>query len=154
MKLEREIYNLLLRKLTNPYIITDVVSSVPPCQWITSRIRTIGGLGFPTGSRFKWKKVLKEDVCCNAAKCLLNELITEINEYWIDSGDFDEFIGCGDHGNYTEVGTIKNCTRLKELLILAEFHSTLINNNEIVDKLNIIITIIKDQNIWKEQGEL
>lgn len=130
INLERDIYNLLLRKLTDNH---------NSCTWVAHK-----------GAHFKWRNVLEEDLNCNSAKCLLDDQLECLN-MWIDNEwGVDELIGCGGYGNYTEEGTIKNCTRLKELLILAEFHATLINNSDIVDKLYNIIAIIKDQNIWKE----
>lgn len=141
MELEREIYNLLLRKLTNPRPHTDI-DGFFSC-WILQKRRR-GEVGY-----FMWNNVLTEDIECNAAKGLLDGLMVKM-DHMDEMGDLDELIGCGGYGHYNEAGTIRNCSRLKEILTLAEFHSTLINNTEIVEKLNTIISIIKDKNLWKE----
>jgi len=147
MKLERDIYYLLLRSLTNENEV--IVQGTGPqgqpgiCFWFMAD-------GGKNGrGNWTWKNVLTEDIECNGAKDYLDMHIDHVNQM-LEYRQLDELIGHGGYGNHTEQGTIHNCNRLKELLKLAEFHATLIGNDDIVVKLNTIINIVKEQNIWKE----
>ena len=140
MKLERDIYYLLLRNLTTKCQMRHPDGSMS--RWF---------LGFNHGRPryWVWKTVLAEDIECNGAKRYIDDEIDNVNQM-LEYRQLDELVGCGGYGNYTEQGTIHNCKKLNELLKLAEFHATLIGNDDIVVKLNTIINIVKEQNIWKE----
>lgn len=131
MNLERQLYNLLLRRLTGTDKPTD------DFRW-------------STGRSFKWKTVLEEDKYCNAAKFELDGQLQNLN-YWINNGwELDELVGGGGFGPYQAGGILKNCNRLKETLKLAQFHSQLIEDNEIVNKIEAIINRVKEVDIWEE----
>lgn len=129
MNLERDIYTLLLRKLTN---------RVTKCYFWAERPDVFG-----------WGVNLEKDLNCSVVKSLVTNQFECLN-LWIDEGwKVDKLLG-GGLGCYKGEGVLKNCTRLKEILILAEFHATLINNNDIVGKLNELISKIKEIDIWVE----
>jgi len=135
MNLERQLYNLLLRRLTG----TD---------------KPIDDFRWSTGRSFKWNTVLEEDKYCNAAKFELDGQLQNLN-YWINNGwELDELVGGGKETIFgvpnAGYGILMNCNRLKETLKLAQFHSQLIEDNEIVNKIEAIINRVKEVDIWEE----
>ena len=93
---------------------------------------------------------MEEDKYCNAAKRELDGQLETLN-YWINNGwEVDELVGGGGFGPYKSGGILKNCNRLKETLKLAQFHSQLIEDNEIVNKIEAIINRVKEVDIWEE----